>query len=89
MTDKVIIVDKGDLAWVLASKNRRAAMKELASGFETPSTLAEKTGTSMPMASKTLRDFAVRGIVSCANPDDVKGRLYELTRKGKNLLKNM
>ena len=84
-----IILDVGDLSWVKAGKNRIAAVRLIGDGYKAPRDLAEATGITTNTASKVFRACAERGIAECINPDDVRGRLYGLTKKGLNLWENL
>jgi DNA-binding HxlR family transcriptional regulator len=39
----------------------------------------------MTHISRTIKELSVRGLISCINPQEVKGRVYSLTEKGKEL----
>ena len=44
---------------------------------------------SLPNVSIKLRDMSKTELVECINPDDAKGRIYKLTDKGKDIIKEI
>ena len=51
-----------------------------------PSEIASKTGLGTTQVSNSLADLKSRQLVECINNDDKKGRLYEITSTGKEVL---
>lgn len=54
-----------------------------------PSEIAKDANIIQNHISATLRQLKEHEIVECINPEVRKGRLYRLTTKGKELLKNL
>lgn len=54
-----------------------------------PSEIAKKIGLRLTHITRELRELKNRKLVECLNPKEKTGRLYHLTKKGKNLKKNM
>ena len=55
----------------------------------TPNTISEKTGLYPSHVSQTLSELTKKKLVVCLTPKLKKGRLYELTSDGKNVLKHI
>jgi DNA-binding MarR family transcriptional regulator len=55
----------------------------------TPSIIAEKSKIYPSHVSNTLSELVEKKLVVCLTPKLKKGRLYELTKSGKGLLKNI
>ncbi|KXA98815.1 hypothetical protein AKJ40_04435 [candidate division MSBL1 archaeon SCGC-AAA259M10] len=78
-----------DLGFVKASKYRQKILKELTEGKEIPSEIAKKLDTSKPQISSTLKELKERKIVECVTPERRKGRIYDLTEKGRKIVKEL
>ncbi len=55
----------------------------------TPNTIAEKTGLHTSHVSLTLSQLTEKNLVVCLTPKLKKGRLYDLTKSGRNVLKHI
>lgn len=77
-----------DYGWILRGKQRRIILKVLDKP-KTPTIIKEETKIKVSNVSDVLRAMKKRRIVKCLNPKDKLGRLYELTSKGKSLLKDL
>ena len=75
-----------DLGWIQSGNQRITIIKALERAM-TPTEVKNKTGIKFSNTSDNLRLMTKRGILMVLNPKDKKGRLYELTRKGKELQK--
>ena len=54
-----------------------------------PSEIAKKLNLRLTHVTRELRELKKRGIVECINENEKIGRLYQLTKKGKMLKKDM
>jgi len=54
-----------------------------------PKEIAQKCNVSIHNVSKSLRELVDRGLIICKNPNDKFYRFYELTKRGKELLKEL
>lgn len=77
------------LGFVLASKYRKKVMISLKDNPDTPSGISEKTGIYPSHISNTLNELVEKKLVICLTPKLRKGRLYELTMTGKELLTSL
>ncbi|MEK6946314.1 MAG: transcriptional regulator [Nanoarchaeota archaeon] len=78
------------LAWVLRGSQRREIIKVI-SGRKIPAQIYKGSVKINPKitrnsVSDVLREFKKKGLVVCINPKEIKGRIYELTPLGKNIL---
>ena len=55
----------------------------------TPVELAKETGIPLSHVSNTLAELLKKDLVVCLTPKLRKGRLYDLTKDGKNILKEL
>ncbi len=60
-------------------------MKSLNEETKMPSKIAKDTNIRINYMSNILRDLKEHELVECINPEVRKGRLYRLTKKGKNV----
>ena len=51
--------------------------------------LARVTGLHLSHTSRALRELAEKGLVKCGTPKATKNRFYEITRTGKDILKQL
>ena len=81
--DKKLI---GDYSWIIRGSQRRIIIKVLDKP-KTPTLIKEETQIKVSNISDVLRLMEKKGIVTCINPKEKLGRLYQLTEKGKALIK--
>ena len=76
------------LSFVKRSKRRVQILREL-SRPTIPTSIADAVGVSVSHVSRTLREFEEHGIAVCRTPEAKTGRIYELTSKGRKILKTL
>ena len=64
-------------------------MKSLNGEVKIPSEIANDTEIFQNHISNTLRQLKEHELIECINPEVRKGRLYRLTDKGNELVKNI
>ena len=64
-------------------------MKSLDDDVKIPSKIAEDADIRQNHISKVLAELRAHELVECINPEVKKGRLYRLTSKGDEIVKNM
>ena len=64
-------------------------MKSLDGEVKIPSEIANDTEIFQNHISNTLRQLKEHELIECINPEVRKGRLYRLTDKGNELVKNI
>lgn len=84
------MIDKNEVtkiaSWVIISSYRNRVMIALGGKLKTPSTLARESGVKINHISKTLKELKQKKLVICINEDVHKGRLYQMTDLGKQVL---
>lgn len=81
-------MDWNKFAWLNRGERRKIILL-LLNNSERPLTIKEikdRTHTAMSQASVTVSELYRQGLVSCKNPNDKIGKLYEITSMGKELL---
>jgi len=80
-----------DLAFILGSPLRRKILECLARSRYplTPKEIARQMGIARSNVSTKLCQLRRRNLVTCLNPEDKKPRFYVLTRKGRNVLREV
>jgi len=73
-----------DLSYVLRAKNRKRVISAL-NEPKLPSQLAEELKMHISHVSRTLNELEKAEIAECLTPEEKVGRLYGLTRKGKEI----
>jgi len=76
------------LSFVLRGERRRAILLCLDKP-KIPKDIAKSCKVSIHNVSKSLRELKDRGLIVCKNPNDKFYRFYELTKKGKEILKEL
>ncbi len=77
------------LGYIKASNYRKKIIKSLQDKKLTPIELAKETDIPLSHVSNTLAELLEKDLVVCLTPKLRKGRLYDLTREGRNVLKNI
>lgn len=75
-------------AWVKRG-NRRQSTLELFNEKTTPLTINdvhEKTKIALSQASATIAELEQKGLIECLNAQDKIGKLYRLTKEGKEII---
>lgn len=78
-----------EMSFVEISQYRTKVMKSLDGEVKIPSAIAGDLGIRTNHISKVLGDLKAHGLVECINPEVRKGRLYRLTDKGEDVVKNL
>ena len=78
-----------EISYVNISKYRTKVMKSLDGEVLIPSQIAKNSGIRTNHISKVLAELKAHELVECINPEVRKGRLYRLTPKGNELVKNI
>ena len=78
-----------EMSYVKISKYRTKAIKSLDGEVKIPSQIARDSGIRTNHISKVLAELKAHELVECINPEVRKGRLYRLTDKGDELVKNL
>lgn len=74
------------IGFLKISEIRQKILKCIGEDYMMPSEIADKTGIGTTQVSNSLTDLKKKGLVKCINEEDKKGRLYELTPNGKEVL---
>ena len=78
-----------EMSYVEISKYRTKVMKALEDDIKIPSKIAKDSDIRQNHISKVLAELKAHELVECINPEVRKGRLYRLTPKGDELVKNI
>ena len=78
-----------EISYVEISKYRKKVMKALEDDVKIPSQIAKDSEIRQNHISKVLSELKAHELVECINPEVRKGRLYRLTPKGDELVKNI
>ena len=78
-----------EMSYVEISKYRLKVMKALEDDVKIPSQIAKDSEIKQNHISKVLSELKAHELVECINPEVRKGRLYRLTDKGNELVKNI
>ena len=85
LTDEILI----EMSYVQISAYRTKVMKALEGEVKIPSNIAKDSGIRTNHISKVLSELKSHELVECINPEVIKGRLYRLTDKGDDVVKNL
>ena len=84
LTDEMLT----EISYVEISQYRKKVMKSLEGNVKIPTVIARDSGIRTNHISKVLGELKNHELVECINPEVRKGRLYRLTDKGDDLVKN-
>jgi len=75
--------------FIISSDYRKRVVKSLVEGPKTPKQLAIETNLYLSHVSKTLNELVSSGSVVCLTPELRRGRIYELTKDGKEIARHI
>ena len=78
-----------EISYVQISKYREKVMKSLEGEVKIPSQIAKDSDIRVNHISKVLSELKAHELIECINPEVRKGRLYRLTDKGDEIVKNI
>ena len=78
-----------EMSYVKISTYRTKVMKSLDDEVKIPSQIAKDSDILQNHISAVLRQLKEHELVECINPEVRKGRLYRLTDKGDEVIKNL
>ena len=78
-----------EISYVNISKYRTEVMKTLDGEVKIPTVIARDSGIRTNHVSKVLSELKAHELIECINHEARKGRLYRLTDKGDELIKNL
>ena len=79
----IIIMDIETKRMLILSKNKKAVMVSLQNGPKLMQELVIETGTRAQNLSRTIQELRTLDIVTQKNPGARKGKIFELSEKGK------
>ena len=78
-----------EMSYVKISQYRTKVMKSLDGEVKIPTVIAKDSEIRPNHISKVLAELRAHELVECINPEVRKGRLYRLTDKGDEIVKNL
>lgn len=78
-----------EMSYVKISQYRTKVMKSLDGEVLIPTQIARNSEIRPNHISKVLSELKAHELVECINPEARKGRLYRLTTKGDEVIKNI
>lgn len=78
-----------EVGYVKISTYRTKVMKSLDDQVKIPSQISKDSGILQNHISAVLKQLKEHELVECINPEVRKGRLYRLTDKGDDIVKNL
>lgn len=77
------------ISFILRGSRRKAVFLALKEEAKIPKQIAGECGLSISNVSNTLPELIKEGLVICKNPEDHYFKYHEITKKGKDLLKEL
>jgi predicted transcriptional regulator len=74
------------IAYVKASKYRKDILLDIDDKLKLPSEISKEVSIRINHVSKTLKQLKEANLVECVNEEAKKGRLYQITEKGKKVI---
>jgi len=84
MGDKWELIGK-----IKSSEWRSKVLKILKENMKTPSELSEEANISSSHISEVIKDLEKMKLIECKNPNLRKGKIYAITKLGKEILKGI
>lgn len=80
-------MDWNKYGYVVSSDYRKKVVTSLLAGPKTPKQIALEVNLYLSHVSKTLNELQESEIAVCLTPELKRGRIYELTKEGKDVAK--
>ena len=80
-------IDDDVLGYLKSSTYRMKVLKKLKEGFATPSDISSDFDVKLSQISRTLSELEKMGLIMCTTPQRRKGRIYRISEKGLNILR--
>jgi DNA-binding MarR family transcriptional regulator len=77
------------ISFIMRAKRRKAVLECLKENPKIPKDIATECKISISNVSNTLPELVKKNLVKCKNPKDHYFRYYEITKKGKDLIKSL
>ena len=74
------------ISYVYSSKIRFGILKLLSMKIQTPKQIADSLSYAMSHVSRALKELEKKDIIKCLTPDRHKGKMYQITSKGMEIL---
>ena len=72
-----------------SSEHRLKIVQSLKDGIKTPSEVSKMTKIRLNHVSKSLKELKENRLVECLNEESRKGRLYQITKLGADVLNEL
>lgn len=82
-------IDWAKYGFVIASRYRREVVVSIGKGPRTPKQISTDTKIRLNHVSTVIGALEEKGIVKCLTPDLVKGKIFDLTKDGRNILRQL
>lgn len=77
------------IGFIKISPARYNCIKTIGNGYKMPTEIVKETGMRITQISNALHDLKQKEIVVCLNESTVKGRLYQNTKLGLQILEEL
>ena len=74
------------ISLIKSSEYRFKILKSIGNNIKTPSEISKEIKIRLNHISSFLKELKENNLVECLNEDTKKGRLYRLTKLGKNVI---
>lgn len=82
-------MDIEEYSWIKASEYRENLLLSLDEKPRTPKELSEISGYYLSHVSNVLSDLEDHDLAECITPDRKKGRLWQATEKGQDIIEDL
>jgi len=82
-------MDVEEYSWIKASEYREKLLLSLEDKPRTPKELSEMSGYYLSHVSNVLSDLEDHNLAECITPDRKKGRLWQATKKGQEIIEDL
>lgn len=82
-------MDWNAISFVMSGKLRFRTLIELQTSQKTPSDLSSELNTPISHISNTLKELENEKLVECLTPNRRKMKLYSITEKGREILREI
>lgn len=77
------------ISFVFSSKTRSKVLLLLSKSEKTPKQLSEELSSALSHVSRALQELEEIGLISCLTPNRRKGKFYQITKTGREILNEL
>jgi DNA-binding MarR family transcriptional regulator len=83
------MIDDSEVLFIIRGKRRKIVLFALKDDMKTPRKISQELKLSISNVSTSLAELKEKGFVDCKNPKDPYHKIYFITKKGQEVVKEL